>query len=559
MRIQKLVVSAVAAFATVLFAGTASARDLYVATSGNDASDGSLAAPFATIKKASSVALPGDVVNVRGGVYYGTGAGIMAKGTATARITFQSYPGETAIIDGTGTAAATDLFNLYKAEYVDVAGFEIRNSTRIGLNIYACKNIHARNNHIHHNVRNAVYVGASTVGISADIYIENNDVHDNALENQNLTMVDGGWAGAVTLSQTTRGAITGNRVYRNYGEGMGSGMSSNVTISGNEISDNYSGYIYIDNGQNMTVSKNLLYNTGDTRFYRLGKPAPGIGIANEFVSSPMPSSDITITNNIVINCRWGFYYGKFEAGGGLKNVTVANNTFYKATDALVNIELDNHTNSFVKNNVFYQVGNGVATVAGAGVTFASNLWYGGAPTGIAASATDSYGDPRFVNGGGFRAGDYKITTGSAASARGADLTVSTDYFGNSRTLPLDLGAHQLGATVAAADLEAPLTPGNLRTIGGSASGVTLGWDAATDNVGVTGYVIIRNGVTMGTITTTSWTDNAMAKATIYRYQIIAIDAAGNKSAATSTLELAWNSSSTESPAPSTGRRRSAGK
>src|SRR5215212_3188618 len=114
MRFSSLVVSAV--LSSTLLAGTASMRELFVATSGNDANTGVLSAPFATVKKAAALALPGDVVSIRGGVYFTT-LGIMSKGTSAARITFRSYPGETAVFDGSNTAAGTDLVSFYKAEY----------------------------------------------------------------------------------------------------------------------------------------------------------------------------------------------------------------------------------------------------------------------------------------------------------------------------------------------------------------------------------------------------------------------------------------------------------
>ena len=53
-------------------------------------------------------------------------------------------------------------------------------------------------------------------------------------------------------------------------------------------------------------------------------------------------------------------------------------------------------------------------------------------------------------------------------------------------------------------------PGNLTAVAVSATRVDLGWDASTDNVGVTGYTITRNGSPLttvgGTVTTFSGHD-----------------------------------------------------
>ncbi|HEY0160104.1 MAG TPA: right-handed parallel beta-helix repeat-containing protein [Thermoanaerobaculia bacterium] len=525
-----------AVLSSALLAGTASAKEIFVSPSGNDANVGTLTAPVATVKRASALALPGDVVSIRGGVY-GT-AGIMAKGTAAARITFRSYPGETAVFDGSNGAAGTDVVSFYKAEYVDLVGVEVRNAKRIGVNVYMSKNIRVRNNHIHHSIRHAVYVGADVLGVSADIYIDGNDIHDNVLENQNHTMVNGGWAGAVCLSQTTRGGITNNKIYRNYGEGMGSGLSTNVLMEGNTVSDNYSGYIYIDNGQNMTVNANLLYNTGDTRYYRLGKPAPGIGIANEVTTGSMPSSDITVTNNIVVGMRWGFYYGAFENGGGLKNVTVANNTFYDTTEATVLIENDTHSNSVIKNNIFYAVGNSNSDVEGAGVTFQRNLWYGAAPTGLAVGAGDIYANPLFVKPGTFTADGYKLQPLSPAVHSGLDATPATeDFFGNTRTVTNDIGAHEQSIALgSSAPVAAPTQPAKgLVARAEGATSVQLTWTASqTPNAT---YKVYRNNAFAAEVTGTSWTDTAVAAATTYSYEVVAHDVIGRPALGSNVVQV----------------------
>src|SRR5689334_18305071 len=132
-------VSKVAAAATlILVSTTAQAVERFVATTGNDANTGTLAAPFKTLSKAATVALPGDVISVRGGLYNGA-VSIDSKGTSSARITFRSYPGETAILDGTGIGSSTILVNLYKTEYVDFTGFEVRNAPFIGINVRSTK------------------------------------------------------------------------------------------------------------------------------------------------------------------------------------------------------------------------------------------------------------------------------------------------------------------------------------------------------------------------------------------------------------------------------------
>ncbi|CAH1204636.1 1,4-alpha-glucan branching enzyme GlgB [Paenibacillus auburnensis] len=80
------------------------------------------------------------------------------------------------------------------------------------------------------------------------------------------------------------------------------------------------------------------------------------------------------------------------------------------------------------------------------------------------------------------------------------------------------------------DTVAPSVPGNVTATVQNASSALVSWTASTDNVGVTGYEIYRNGVKVGTSATTSYTDNGLSAQTNYSYTVKAIDAAGNLSA-----------------------------
>src|SRR5206468_1193317 len=103
----------------------------------------------------------------------------------------------------------------------------------------------------------------------------------------------------------------------------------------------------------------------------------------------------------------------------------------------------------------------------------------------------------------------------------------------------DIGAHQLGTSSGATpaptlDTTAPSTPAALTGIAANDKAITLAWTAATDNVGVTGYSIYRNGALVTTTTATSYADSGLAAATAFTYSVRAIDAAGNVSASSNT-------------------------
>jgi chitinase len=70
----------------------------------------------------------------------------------------------------------------------------------------------------------------------------------------------------------------------------------------------------------------------------------------------------------------------------------------------------------------------------------------------------------------------------------------------------------------------------------------LAWSAATDNVGVAGYIIHRstNGGTGAEVVRTAaltWTDSSARAGTRYYYNVRAYDAAGNQSSRSSIVSI----------------------
>ncbi len=107
--------------------------------------------------------------------------------------------------------------------------------------------------------------------------------------------------------------------------------------------------------------------------------------------------------------------------------------------------------------------------------------------------------------------------------------------------------------VSPVDTVAPDSPPNARSTTVTASSITLAWDAATDNVGVTGYEISRDGQVVDTVDALSFTDTGLAPGTTYIYGIIAVDDAGNESP--EVMVSATTSSMPSEPAASGGSGR----
>ncbi|MDG9719624.1 cellulase family glycosylhydrolase [Streptomyces sp. DH24] len=92
-----------------------------------------------------------------------------------------------------------------------------------------------------------------------------------------------------------------------------------------------------------------------------------------------------------------------------------------------------------------------------------------------------------------------------------------------------------------ADIQAPTAPGAPAASSVTAASVTLTWPAATDNVGVTGYDVVRiaagSETEVAASTTTSATVSGLSAATTYTFAVYARDAAGNRSARSATVSL----------------------
>ncbi|HVM30985.1 MAG TPA: hypothetical protein VM305_09505 [Candidatus Limnocylindrales bacterium] len=80
------------------------------------------------------------------------------------------------------------------------------------------------------------------------------------------------------------------------------------------------------------------------------------------------------------------------------------------------------------------------------------------------------------------------------------------------------------------DTEPPTAPTDL-TVAPAAKGnkVVVSWKASTDNIGVAGYRVFRNGTQVASVTHTSYSDSLPKKTTSPTYYVVAFDAAGNVS------------------------------
>ncbi len=93
------------------------------------------------------------------------------------------------------------------------------------------------------------------------------------------------------------------------------------------------------------------------------------------------------------------------------------------------------------------------------------------------------------------------------------------------------------AVATPADTAAPSVPSLVQAVALSASSVRVTWQAATDNVAVTGYRVYRDGLLVGQPSGSSYDDEGLNPATTYAYRVAAIDAASHLSAFSETASV----------------------
>jgi len=141
----------------------------------------------------------------------------------------------------------------------------------------------------------------------------------------------------------------------------------------------------------------------------------------------------------------------------------------------------------------------------------------------------------------FRDGALADTTTSTTLAQ-TGLAANTTYVFN--VAAVDAAGNVSGVspsysvtTAGGADTSAPSIPTGLTASGITASQATLAWQASTDNIGVSGYRVYRDGAVVGTTSDTRFTSAGLAANTSYAFTVAAFDSAGNASAQPPSLAV----------------------
>lgn len=122
----------------------------------------------------------------------------------------------------------------------------------------------------------------------------------------------------------------------------------------------------------------------------------------------------------------------------------------------------------------------------------------------------------------------------------------------------NIGSATNNVTVSNADTTAPTAPTGLTATATDAGQVDLSWAASTDNTAVVGYEVNRDTTSVATgVKTTSYSDTNVTASTTYSYNVVAVDGAGNKSAASASVSVKTPAAVSTAPQVPTGLKASA--
>ncbi|WP_054955483.1 lytic polysaccharide monooxygenase [Paenibacillus dakarensis] len=108
---------------------------------------------------------------------------------------------------------------------------------------------------------------------------------------------------------------------------------------------------------------------------------------------------------------------------------------------------------------------------------------------------------------------------------------------------IDVNFSGNGGTPIPGDTQAPTAPTALAASGTTATSTSLSWNAASDNVGVTGYNIYNGSTLVTTVSgsTLNYTVTGLTANTAYTFTVKAADAAGNLSSASNAVSVTTSS------------------
>ena len=197
-----------------------------------------------------------------------------------------------------------------------------------------------------------------------------------------------------------------------------------------------------------------------------------------------------------------------------------------------------NTNFTITSGVTDTVAPTAPTLTASGTTqTTTSLSWSGATDNVAVTGYDVYKDGVLLAS---TASTSYAVSGLTASTTYSFTVKAKDAAGNA-----SVASNAVSVTTSApvVDTTAPTAP-TLSASGTTSTSTNLSWSGATDNIGVTGYDVYRNGTLLGSTASTTYAVTGLTASTTYTFNVRAKDAAGNVSVNSNTVSVTTSAAST---------------
>ena len=512
----------------------------YVATTGSDNNPGTMALPFKTWAKLSSVMVAGDTAFIRGGTYRSTQGDASSahcymqnlQGNPGSWIVIQNYPGEQPVLNLDNIVPTyTDPFGMYviNCTYVRFKGLRITGLPQHqgGSGISRGFGIMSSPNCIFEQIE-VDHIGGSGFNIydnSNDILFLNCDAHHNDDRYSNPSP----WGGADGFGCTggvnsTRITYEGCRSYWNSDDGWDNFKTDGIRTWKNCWSF-FNGY-----------EPGTFTPRGNGEGFKLG---------------PTNTDQSTVTLRFLQNCvAFSNYDNGFDQNGTPTTLyQLYNNTSYKNGGDGFNFQyfVSTALTQTFKNNVAYGNSKLPLRYTGSNVNNTNNSWNGSVTVNAADfSSLDTTGvtGPRQADGSLPLLPFVRLVAGS--DLVNAGTPVGLPYSGSAP----DMGAYEYGTIV---NLSPVANSGTDQVITLPVNSVTLSGSGTDPDGTVSSYLWTKiSGPTAGTITNISAASTSVTGMTqgIYKFELKVTD--NNGATDTDTMQVTVNAAVNQRPSANAG-------
>jgi len=368
----------------------AQTNTFYVSPAGSDQNEGSINAPWQTLRYAVARLRPGTTLYLRSGTYTGPAntidsqSGTVPSGTSWSNaVTIAGYPGETATIQPPNLSAIRLTFTA--PHYLVFQDFTIDLSNQVAGSpddaVYLSQGAHHNRflrMTVQHTLNMCFQIARTPEGVESPF----NEIIDSTIN-----------------------TCWGYGIYNS---------TDDTLIKGNDFHD-IGHYGVVSYGSRNVIRNNRIHDTGQNR----AKTSYGIVIGS--FAHPTKSLDCLVYNNLIYNNQGGIFL--YSNSG---NIGVYNNTIYDNLP-FAGIAMQYYfSGSTIRNNIVYANGADIVD-------------YGGG-TGVHTLDHNLFSDPGFIDAA---AGEFQLRSASGARDAGATIsTVSTDFSGTPRVGSYDIGAYE---------------------------------------------------------------------------------------------------------------------